>query len=138
MEPDAIAPARATSPAEAFELLCEALSDGDVEAAASLYEPGAVLSTGPGERWCAGELREALACIANMKRPVEASVLDTVVSGEIALVLVSRSVCGLAGESRKAPAGLGAATLRKQPHETWMIVTDHWGLSIPWTGALSS
>jgi hypothetical protein len=41
MYPEPIEPATADKPAEALRLVCEALSDGDLEAAVALYEPGA-------------------------------------------------------------------------------------------------
>ncbi|MHB1497603.1 MAG: YybH family protein [Acidimicrobiales bacterium] len=131
MSPDAIAPASASSPAEALELLCEALSDGDVEAAASRYEPGAVVSVVAGDRRRHGALREALASLAGMKLAVEATCLGTVVAGDTALVLVYRSVSGLPGEAKTACAGQGAATLRRQPSGAWLIVADRWGLNGP-------
>jgi ketosteroid isomerase-like protein len=131
MSPDAIAPASASSPAEALELLCEAISDGDVEAAAALYEPGAVLSVVAGDRRRHGALREGLASLAGLKLAVEATCLATVAAGDTALVLVYRSVSALPGEAKTACAGQGAATLRRQPSGAWLIVADRWGLNGP-------
>jgi ketosteroid isomerase-like protein len=131
MSPDAIVPASASSPAEALDLLCEALSDGDVEAAASLYEPGAVLSLVAGDQRRHGALREALASLAGMKLAFEAVCLGTVVTGDTTLVLVHRSVTGFLGEAKTACVGQGAASLRRQPSGAWLIVADRWGLSAP-------
>ena len=44
MYPEPIEPAMADKPADALRLICEALSDGDLEAAVALYDPGAALA----------------------------------------------------------------------------------------------
>ena len=124
-----IRPATASSPAEALALLCEALSDGDVEAAACLYEPNAVVSLTLGDPCGASPLEEALSALASMKLAVEVAMVDAVMVNDLALVLASRSLVGLTSAGARASAtGQGAVVLRKGPGEAWRFVADHWGL----------
>jgi len=74
--PDPIAPPAAQQPAEATDLVCLALSDGDLEAALAQYEPGAALrpwavDAAPG----ADGLRAILARVMDLRLPLSATVL---------------------------------------------------------------
>ncbi len=69
--PDPIAPPAAQQPAEATDLVCLALSDGDLEAALAQYEPGAALrpwavDAAPG----ADGLRAILARVIDLRLPL--------------------------------------------------------------------
>jgi ketosteroid isomerase-like protein len=125
-----IRPATASSPAEALALLCEALSDGDVEAALSLYEPGALLVLAPrGELGHERCLDETVASLASTRLVFEARPLREVLAGDVALLLAARTVIGKAPDGASLDeASQGAAVLRNSPSQGWRFVLDYWGI----------
>jgi ketosteroid isomerase-like protein len=124
-----IRPAAAGTPAEALAFLCDSLSDGDLEAAAALYEPRASLSLVP-ERRCSGPaLLEALADLIKTRLAVEVTLKGEAVAGDLALVFALRSVTGTTPEGKFLDmSGAGVAVLRERPGKGWRFALDHWQL----------
>ena len=93
---DPIAPPTASQPAEAVELVCQAVSGGDLEAAVAQYEAGAVLR--PWARDPGGNARDvanALIQLMDLRLPLSVRICAVVPTGGLALVL---------GASARSPA----------------------------------
>lgn len=131
MSCEPIEPARAGRPSEALELICQALSDGDLEAAVALYEPRATLAlAGETSARQADEVREALAELMDARLPVKATVTRELVSGDLALVLVVREMSGTGSDgSPLALKGEGGSLLRRHDDRGWRLVVDDWNLT---------
>jgi ketosteroid isomerase-like protein len=131
---DPIAPSVARNAAEAVELVAQAISDGDLEAALAQYEEGAVLrpwAVAPDE---AQPLDRTLRQLLELRLAVAVRVSDVVPAGELALVLGERCIDG--GSADGGPVrfrGAGAALVRRQPGGGWRIVADTWRLAAPVT-----
>jgi ketosteroid isomerase-like protein len=127
---DPIAPSLARNAAEAAELVSQAISDGDLEAALAQYEDGAVLrpwaAASTEEQSTAGTLRELI----ELRLPVAVRVSDVVPVGELALVLAEWSIHGAGADSGPVQfRGVGATVVRRQPGGGWRIVADAWRLA---------
>src|ERR1700722_9915728 len=108
---DPIRPPAAGRPEEALELVSQALSDGDLEAALAQYEKGALLACWPG----AGQAGEA------------GQVLAAVMALRLALVICQRRVSGTGPDGERVWfSGHGCAMLRPQPDGAWRIAADAW------------
>lgn len=135
---DPIAPSAAAQPAEAVELVCQAVSDGDLEAALAQYENRAVLRL-----WAGDPARDShslsttaesagllLSELMEFRLPVRIHVRDVVRAGDIALVIVDRQIAGIGVQGQHvALTGTGAAVVVRQPGGRWQIAADAWSLS---------
>jgi ketosteroid isomerase-like protein len=83
--PEAIAPPRADHPNEACRLVCDAVSDGDLDAALVHYEPAAVIVTHTTVRG-REQIRGLLAAAADSRKLFTIAVRRTVLADDIALV----------------------------------------------------
>jgi ketosteroid isomerase-like protein len=131
MHPEPIEPANADKPAEALRLVCEALSDGDLEAAVALYEPGATLALAA---WTTArrtnEVRAALGELMETRLPVRVSVRKEIITGDLALVFAVRGMSGRSIDgSLVRLMGEGGAVLRKSAPHGWLLVVDDWNLT---------
>jgi len=130
MNPEPIEPATAGEPADALKLVGEALSDGDLEAAVALYDPGATLMLATDNKLCqTGEVRQALGELMATRLPVEVWVTRELTTGDLALVLAVRTISGSAIDGSVVKlAGEGGAVLRRDPERGWLVVVDDWNL----------
>jgi ketosteroid isomerase-like protein len=135
---DPIAPSAAAHPGEAVELVCQAVSDGDLEAALAQYEHGAVLrlwaiepaAEGSGLPTMAESTERLLSQLMELRLPVRARVRDVVRAGDIALVVAERQIAGVGAQGRAvALKGAGAAVVVRQPGGRWQIAADAWRLA---------
>jgi ketosteroid isomerase-like protein len=131
---DPIAPALARRPAEAAELVCLAISDGDLEAALAQYEKGAVLrplatsADGLGES-AADDVAGELAALMDFRLPLALHVRAVVPGNGVALVLAERHMRGTGSDGQTVRlSGSGATLVRRGPDGTWRIAADAWGL----------
>ena len=126
--PDPIPPPAAGRPEEALELLAQALSDGDLEAALAQYEPGAHLAT-----WPPGPedtIRGALTCFMALRLPLTMQIGTVLRADGVALVSCARHTTGTGPDGEEVEyRGLGAAVVRAQPDGTWRIAADAWHLA---------
>ena len=122
---DPIQPPAARRPEEALELVSQALSDGDLEAALAQYEKSALLAYWPDGT--DSDVREALTGVMALRLPLAVRIVVVLESPELALVVCERRVSG--ADPDGAPvrlAGHGCAMLRPQPDGSWRIAADVW------------
>jgi hypothetical protein len=145
---DPIEPAAARRPEEALELVSQALSDGDLEAALAQYEKGALLAYWPcwprGDEpqsppWTSGpaadgDVRQALTSVMALRLPLYVRIATVLESPELALVICERRVTGTGPDGEQVQlSGHGCAVLRPQPDGAWRIAADAWrmGTELP-------
>ena len=126
---DPIRPPAARRPEEALELVSQALSDGDLEAALAQYEKGALLACWPGagEVGQVGEVGHVLAGVMALRLPLYVRISSVLESPELALVICERRVAGTGPDGERVQlSGHGCAVLRPQPDGAWRIAADAW------------
>jgi ketosteroid isomerase-like protein len=126
---DPIKPPAARQPEEALELVSQALSDGDLEAALAQYEPGAHLVSWRQDN-ADGDIRGALACFMALRLPLAVRIGTVLRAPGLALVICERHTAGTGPDGEEVKyRGNGCAVLRAQPDGTWRIAADAWHLS---------
>ena len=125
---DVIEPPAARRPEEAMELVSQALSDGDLEAALAQYEKGALLAYWP--EAADGTVRQALASVMALRLPLYIRIATVLETDELALVICERRVAGTGPDGEQVQlSGHGCAVLRPQPDGAWRIAADAWRVS---------
>ena len=130
--PDPIRPPAARRPEEALELVSQALSDGDLEAALAQYEKGALLADWP--QAVDGDVRSTLTCFMALRLPLSVRIVTVLESPDLALVICERRVAGTGPDGEQVRlSGHGCAVLRPQPDGVWRIASDAWrvGTELP-------
>ena len=134
--PDPIAPLVANRPAEAVELVCLAVSDGDLEAALAQYEGGASLR--PWAHYpdgAADQIAEILLGLIDLRLPLSLRICAIVAADGVALVLGERRIAGTGPDRRWIQfSGSGATVVRCQRDGSWRIAADAWNLGGPKAG----
>jgi hypothetical protein len=149
---DLIKPPVARRPEEALELVSQALSDGDLEAALAQYEKDALLAywpqrpsrrdepqnppgtTGGASRDDDGDVRQALTSFMALRLPLSVRITTVLEGPELALVICERRVAGTGPDGEPVRlSGHGCAVLRLQPDGAWRIAADAWhaGTELP-------
>jgi hypothetical protein len=142
---DPIKPPAARRPEEALELVSQALSDGDLEAALAQYEKTALLAYWPCWSWgdepqsppgtprqtreTSGnrDVRDVLTEFMALRLPLAVRIVIVLESPELALVVCERRVAGTDPDGQRVRlTGHGCATLRPQPDGSWRIAADVW------------
>jgi ketosteroid isomerase-like protein len=128
---DPIKPPAARRPEEALELVSQALSDGDLEAALAQYEKQALLACWPlGGAPGDSDVRAALAGVMALRLPLYLRVVTVLEGPELALVICVRRIGGTGPDGERVWfAGHGCAALRPQPDGAWRIAADAWRVS---------
>jgi len=136
---DPIPPALARSPAEAAELVCLAVSDGDLEAGLAQYEAGGVLrpwAAGADDGTAAGGpitvdvIARELTALMEFRLPLALHVTAIVGGNGLALVLAERYLRGTAPDGHLLHlSGSGASVVRRGPDRYWRIAADAWCLA---------
>ena len=123
---DPISPPAARQPEETLELVAQALSDGDLEAALAQYEDAAQLVT-----WLSAgeEAASALKSFMALRLPLTVRIGTVLRASGVALVMCERRTAGVGPDGKQIKyAGSGCAVVRAQPDETWRIAADAWQL----------
>ena len=125
---DPIKPPAARRPEEALELLSQALSDGDLEAALAQYESSALLGYWPGRTTHADhDVRGTLACFMALRLPLSVRIATVLETPDLALVICDRRVAGTTPDGEQVRlSGRGCAAVRPQPDGAWRIAADAW------------
>ena len=146
---DLIRPPVARRPEEALELVAQALSDGDLEAALAQYEKGALLAYWP-QCWPReddppgtprqgaprrtrydgnDDAGQALVSFMALRLPLSVRITSVLESPELALVICERRVAGTGPDGEQVRLnGHGCAVLRPQPDGAWRIAADAWSV----------
>jgi hypothetical protein len=128
--PDPIAPPVARRAEEAVELVSQAFSDGDIEAALALYENAAHLL--PWARPASdtdGDLRHAMAHLMDLRLPLSVHIGDILPISGLTVVMCERRIAGTGPDCEQVRlGGFGFAAVREQPDGTWRIAIDAWCL----------
>ena len=127
---DLIKPPAARLPEEALELVSQALSDGDLEAALAQYESPALMAYWPQRAVTAdSDVRGALARFMALRLPLSVRITTVLRTPELALVICERRVAGTDPDGDQVRlSGLGCAVVRPQCDGTWRISADAWHL----------
>ena len=126
---DLIRPPVARRPEEALELVSQALSDGDLEAALAQYEESALLAYWPGHGAADGDVRTTLTCFMALRLPLSVRIITVLESPELTLVICERRVAGTGPDCEQIRlSGQGCAVLRPQPDGAWRIAADAWSV----------
>jgi ketosteroid isomerase-like protein len=124
---DPIKPPAARRPEEALELVSQALSDGDLEAALAQYEKGALLAFWPAASDGDSDARQALTRVMALRLPLYVRISSVLESPELALVICERRIAGTGPDGERVWfTGHGCAVLRPQPDGAWRIAADAW------------
>jgi ketosteroid isomerase-like protein len=121
---------RANTPEDVDRLLAEAVTSGDMDAALSLYEPGATFAmpAGFGEGSVTGldDLRGALGGFMAMSPELKINPEKTLVSGDTAMVIGNWTLSARDAEGNDVDAkGRYADVIRRQPDGNWLFVIDN-------------
>jgi ketosteroid isomerase-like protein len=128
---DLIAPSAGRDPADVVDLVCVALSDGDLGAAIAQYERGAALRP-----WAKavsspdGSVQHWLGHMMALRLPIAGRVCAVVPAGGVALVIAERHITGADADCLPVDLhGVGATVVRRQPGGAWRIAADAWALA---------
>ena len=121
------------SPLEAVAQLVNAMNNGDLEMALSMYEPGASLVVKPGVVATGTvALREALAGFVALKPTLTTESQQVMEAGDVALYCSRWSLRGT--DPAGNPVHMGGRSsdvLRRQSNGNWLIALDNpWGTDI--------
>jgi ketosteroid isomerase-like protein len=121
---------QANTPEDTSRLIGDAITSGDLDAALSLYEPGATFAmpTGFGEGSVTGldGLREALGGFLGMSPELSVNAEKTLLSGDTALVIGNWTLKGRDPDGNEIDArGRYADVIRRQPDGNWLFVIDN-------------
>ncbi len=119
-----------SGPAAAVARLSDAVNRGDLEGAAALYEPAAVLVGQPGQvARGAEQVREALRGFIALRPTLVTTGSQVIESSDLALYLSRWTLTGAGPDGALvAMGGESADVLRRQPDGRWLIALDDpWG-----------
>lgn len=121
------------SPLNAVTQFVNAMNQGDLETALTMYEPGASLVVKPGVVATGTlALREALAGFVALKPTLTSEAHQVIETGDVALYCSRWSLGGTdpAGNPVQM-SGRSSDILRRQPDGNWLIALDNpWGTDI--------
>lgn len=121
------------SPVDAVAQFVNAMNQGDLETALSMYEPGASLVVTPGVvATGTSALREALAGFVALKPTLTSEAQRVVEAGDVALYCARWDLRGTdAAGNAVHMCGVSADILRRQSGGVWRIALDNpWGTDI--------
>jgi ketosteroid isomerase-like protein len=130
--PDPIPPPRADRPAELPCLLSQAVSDGDLDAAAALYEPAAALVLWNVTATQPAEVRAALSHLLAAKVPLRCDTGDVRVFGTLAWLAGHWSMRGTGPDlTRLDLSGWQHSMVRRGRAGDWRFLVDRWVVNGP-------
>jgi hypothetical protein len=128
--PDSIAPPVARRPEEAVELVSQAFSDGDIEAAIAQYERGAQLYPGAWPVSRDGDLATTMSSLMALRLPMSIQIGVVLRATGLAVVACDRRIAGTGPDCEPIRlSGHGFAAIRPQADGTWRIAADAWCLA---------
>ncbi len=115
-------------PVEAHELFEKAFNAADLDALVALYEPNAVLVSGPDQKQHAGHaaIRAALEGFLAMKGKMQLQTRHAVQSGDLALLRCDWRIASTGPDGKPMEmTGSTAEVVRRQSDGSWRYVLDH-------------
>jgi uncharacterized protein (TIGR02246 family) len=124
---------RMAGPIDTVNRLTEAINHGDLERAAALYEPSAVMVAQPGKVARGSvQVREALAGFIALKPTLTSEAQQVIEAGDVALYMGRWNLRGTDPVGKSIlMAGESADVLRRQKDGRWLIALDN-----PWGGQI--
>jgi ketosteroid isomerase-like protein len=120
---------RANQPEDCDTLLGKAVTEGNLEGALSLYEPGAAFVADPSQPPVSGDaaMREALNGFIVLKGTLNVNVRKKIESGDLALLYSEWTLSNGKGPdgSEVNLAGKGVEVVRRQADGSWKFVLDN-------------
>lgn len=130
--PDPIAPPVAHRAEEALELVSQAFSDGDLDAALAQYEPSAQLLPWARPASTDTGLRNTMRELMDLRLPLALDVRETLQVSGLTVVMCERRIAGLGPDRERIRLrGYGFAAVRPRSDGTWRIAIDSWCLEVP-------
>lgn len=126
--PDPIAPPVASRAEEALELVCQAFSDGDIEAALAQYEDSAQFRP-----WArsgdVGDIRGLMSSLMSLRLPLTVQVSEVLQISDLSVVMCERRISGVGPDCEPVQLrGYGFTAVRARRDGTWRIAADAWCL----------
>ncbi len=117
----------ARTPAEIHARLADAMNQGNLEAAVSLYESQAVFVPQPGQSVHGhAAIRRAMQEFLAMKPSLSLTVTQVLQSGDVALLSSSWTLRGTGPDGTPVElTGRGAEVVRRQADGTWRFLIDN-------------
>jgi ketosteroid isomerase-like protein len=124
---DIIRPALAVLPEELCHLIADAIGDGDLDAALTYYEPGAILAANAAAPAVGLDaIRQVLAGAVEAKLAYEVHVQRSLIVGEIALLAGRWSMRGTGRDGMpSAESGVVSSMARRGPDRAWRVVAEN-------------
>jgi uncharacterized protein (TIGR02246 family) len=125
--------AAAAGPKATVTRLTDAVNRGDLDAAAALYEPEAVLVGQPGDAGRGhARIREALRGFVGLRPTLTTTATHVLEAGDLALYLGRWRLIGIDPDGAPATmSGESADVLRRQSDGRWLIaIDDPWGTAL--------
>ncbi len=122
------------TPQAAIELFAGAMNAGDLDAALSLYEPGATFAPQPGASVTGlPAIREALGGFLALRPALSGRVRKVLEADGVALVVNEWSLTGSGPDGGEiSMSGVSSDVLRRRDDGRWLIlVDDPWGARVP-------
>jgi ketosteroid isomerase-like protein len=130
--PDPIAPPVAHRAEEALDLVSQAFSDGDLDAALAQYEPSAQLQPWARPAGTDTDVRDTLRELMDLRLPLSLSIRETLQVAGLTVVMCERRIAGTGPDCEQIRLrGYGFAAVRPQPDGSWRIAIDSWCLEVP-------
>jgi uncharacterized protein (TIGR02246 family) len=121
------------NPLETVKNLIEAINQGDLDAALSLYEPEAVMIAQPGNIARGRDaIRTALEGFISLKPLLKGEANQVVEAGDTALYISRWTLAGTYPDGKRVEMnGTSTDVLRRQTNGRWLVAIDNpWGTSI--------
>ena len=121
------------SPQEGVQALFGAFNNGDIDALAALYEPGATMVAQPGQVATGiTAVREVLVGFLALKPTLSPVKNELIIAGDIALSVTNWTLKGSSPDGETVEMeGTATDVLRKQADGSWLFVIDN-----PWGGEI--
>jgi uncharacterized protein (TIGR02246 family) len=119
-------PIDTSTPSALMRTFTSCVRAGDLDALVGLYEPAAVFEPQPGVVVTGHDaIRTALAELLALRPTMDATTVQVLASGDVALVVNEWSMAGTAPDgSAVRQSGRSADVVRRQPDGRWLVVVD--------------
>lgn len=115
-----------------MELVSQAFSDGDLDAALAQYEPSAQLKPWAHPDGTGNGLRDFMRELMDLRLPLSLRIGETLRVAGLTVVMCERRIAGIGPDFEQIRLrGYGFAAVRPQADGSWRIAIDSWCLEGP-------